>query len=354
MLERIANSLCPRPKKRTMREPDVRVGNTSPDGTPSVSGGIVRIRSSAVFLYVICISLIATSMVAQDLGPHFTKIKDGIYVQTAKSTPTANANASIVLTSDGVVLIDTGQNAVDSREIAEAVKKLTPQPVRFIIDTETHPDHSYGHWLFSPPAVIINHDGAGAEMKQSFNAKQISDQENQSPEMKAALEGFRLIPPQIEYGGDKMTLRLGERTFELLNLGTTHSVANTAVWLPNERVLFGGAVAIEGQINTIRPFTNIPDMLAMMKMMKALNAEVVIPAHGPPTTNKIFDFYTGYLVTLLQRVGKLMDEGKTLDQIKAEIRMPEYENLNMAKERIPNTAEAAYRAIKGGYKVDSN
>ena len=257
-----------------------------------------------------------------------------------------------MVTSEGVVLIDTGQTAIDSREIAEAVKKLTPQPVRFIIDTETHPDHSYGHFLFSPPAVIINAEGAGAEMKQSFDAKRMSDQENQSPEMKAALQGFRLIPPQIEYG-NKMTLRVGERTFELFNLGTTHSLANTAVWLPNERVLFAASVAVEDQINTIRPHTNIPDMLAMMKMMKALNAEVVIPGHGAPTTNKIFDFYTGFLETLLQRVGKLMNEGKTLDQIKAELRMPEYENLAGAKERIPNTAEAAYRAIKGGYSVET-
>lgn len=138
-----------------------------------------------------------------------------------------------------------------------------------------------------------------------------------------------------------------------MNLGTTHSLANTAVWLPNERVLFAASVAVEDQINTIRPHTNIPDMLAMMKMMKALNAEVVIPGHGAPTTNKMFDFYTGFLQTLLQRVGKLMNEGKTLDQIKAELRMPEYENLAGAKERIPNTAEAAYRAIKGGYSVDT-
>ena len=313
----------------------------------------MRIKSLVVLLHVICIAVFASSMLAQDLGPHFTKIQDGIYVETAKSTPQANSNASIIVTSDGVVLVDTGQNAIDTREIAEAVKKLTSQPVRFIIDTETHPDHSYGHWLFSPPAVVINHEGAGAEMKQSYNPKQMSDQANQSPELKAAQDGFRLIPPQIEYGGDKMTLRLGERTFELMSLGTTHSLANTAVWLPNERVLFAGAVGIEGQINTIRPFTNIPDMLAMMKMMKALNADVVIPAHGVPTTNKMFDFYTGYLVTLLQRVKALMDQGKTLDQIKVELRMPEYENLMMAKERIPNTAEAAYRAIKGGYVVDA-
>ena len=48
-----------------------------------------------------------------------------------------------------------------------------------------------------------------------------------------------------------------------------------------------------------------------------------------------------------------MNEGKTLDQIKAETAMPEYENLAGAKERIPNTAEAAYRTIKGGYSVDT-
>ena len=309
----------------------------------------MKIKWSAVVVRVACLLLLASPVWAQDLGPHFTKIKDGIYVQTAKSTPQANSNASIIVTSEGVILVDTGQTAIDSREVAEAVKKLTSQPVRFIIDTETHPDHSYGHFLFSPPAVVINHLGAGEEMKQSFDPKRMSTLENQSPEMREALQGFRLITPQIEYKG-KMTLHVGERTLELLDLGTTHSLANTAVWLPKERVLFAASVAVENQINTIRPHTNIPDMLAMMKMMKDLNAEVVIPGHGVPTTNKIFDFYTGFLETLLQRVGKLMDEGKSLDQIKAEIQMPEYENLTGAKERIPNTVEAAYRAIKGGYR----
>jgi cyclase len=296
--------------------------------------------------------LAGSQLLAQDLGPHFHKIKDGIYVQTAKSTPQANSNGSIIVTSEGVVLVDTGQTAIDSREIADAVKKLTSQPVRFVIDTETHPDHSYGHFLF-PGAVVINAEGAGEEMRKSFDPKRISDAESKSPEMRAALEGFKLITPQIEYKG-KLTLHLGDRTLELLDLGTTHSLANTAVWLPNERVLFAASVAVENQINTIRPHTNIPDMLAMMKMMKDLNAEVVIPGHGVPTTNKIFDFYSGFLETLLQRVDKLMKEGKSLEQIKAEIKMPEYENLTGGKERIPNTVEAAYRALQGGYRVASN
>jgi cyclase len=295
-------------------------------------------------------ALFVASLTAQELGPHFTRIKDGIYVQTTKSTPQANSNAGIIVTSEGVVLVDTGQTPIDNREVADAVKKLGTQPVRYIINTETHADHTTGHFLFSPPAVVINADGAGAEMRQAYDPKRVAELEAQSPEMRAAVQGMRLVQPQIEYSGEKMTLRVGERTFVIFNLGTTHSLANSAVWLPNERVLFAASVAVEGQINTIRPHTNIPDMLRVMRMMRGLNAEVVIPGHGAPTTNKMFDFYITYLETLLQRVGKLMAEGKTTAQITQELRMPEYENLVGAKERIPNNIEAAVRAIQGGYR----
>ena len=289
--------------------------------------------------------LLVPSLFAQDLGPHFRKIKDGIYVETVKSAPEATSNSGIIVTTEGVVLIDSGQTAVDSREIAEAVKKLSPLAVRFILNTETHPDHSYGHFLF-PSAVVVNHEGAGAEMKQSYDPERWA---KLSPEIQAAAQGFKLITPHIEYG-EKLTIHLGERTFELLNLGTTHSLANTAVWLPNERVLFAASVAVPNQINTIRPHTNIPDMFKAMNMMKALNPEVVIPGHGLPGSAEIFDNYTRYLNLLLQRVGAMVNEGKTLDQIKAELRMPEYENLAGEKERLGNNIEAAYRTIQGGYK----
>lgn len=307
----------------------------------------MKIRSNIAIVCATAALCFASAVQAQELGPHFNKIKDGIYVQTAKSAPQANSNGSIVVTSEGIVLVDTGQTAIDSREILEATKKLSPLPVKFIIDTETHPDHTYGHFLF-PNAVIINAQGAGDEMRESFDAKRMADQAKSSPEMAAALEGFKLIPPQIEYG-DKMVLHVGERTFMLYNLGTTHSLANTAVWLPNEKVLFAASVAVENQINTIRPHTNIPDMIAMLKMMQALNPEVVIPGHGVPTTTKMLADYQKYLETLLVRVNDLMKQGKSLDEIKAQIKMPEYENLAGAKERLPNNIEAAYRTLKSGY-----
>ena len=307
----------------------------------------MQTRSLRLIVSAACLLCFGAAAPGQELGPHITKIKDGIYVQTAKSTPQANSNGSVIVTSEAIVLVDTGQTAVDSREILEATKKLSSQPVRFIIDTETHPDHTYGHFLF-PSAVIINAVGAGDEMRQSFDAKRMTDQAKSSPQMQAALEGFKLVPPQIEYG-DKMVLHVGERTLMLYNLGTTHSLANTAVWLPNERVLFAASVAVEKQINTIRPHTNIPDMIAVLKTMQALNPEVVIPGHGAPTTTKMLADYQKYLETLLARVNELIKQGKSLDQIKAEIRMPEYENLEGAKERLPNNIEAAYRTLKSGH-----
>ena len=116
------------------------------------------------FVWVASLAVLASPLPAQDLGPQFKKIKEGIYVQSARE---ANSNAGIILTSEGVVLVDSGHNPTDSRAVMEAVKKLTPLPIRFLIDTEVHADHTTGHYVFSPPAVIVNHTGAGEAMRRA-------------------------------------------------------------------------------------------------------------------------------------------------------------------------------------------
>jgi cyclase len=282
---------------------------------------------------------------AQDLDPQIRKLKDGIYVYVGKNF---NSNCGIILTQEGVVLVDSGHNPTDSRAIREAVRKLTPLPVRFLIDTEPHPDHTTGHFVFSPPAVIIAAEGATESMKsrEREDPARIQKLAAVSPEMRAALEGYRFIPPDIEYH-QKMTLRVGERTFELMYLKGVHSEADTAVWLPKERVLFSAAGIVVNQFNNLRPIVSIPDILAAAKMMKGLNPEHVIPGHGIPGTVKIFEDTEQYYALLLDRVGKMVKEGKSLDQIKKDLRMPEYDHW-AAKERFPTNVDAAYKAVKGG------
>jgi glyoxylase-like metal-dependent hydrolase (beta-lactamase superfamily II) len=163
--------------------------------------------------------------------------------------------------------------------------------------------------------------------------------------MRAALQGYRFVAPQIEYR-DKMALNVGERSFQLFYQKNVHSEADSAVWLPKERVLFSASGIVVNQINILRPFVTILDILAAAKMMKALNPQHVIPGHGTPGTVKIFDDTEKYYALLLERVGKLVKEGKSLDAIKKEVKMPEYDKW-ASQERMPSNIEAAYKAIKG-------
>ena len=300
----------------------------------------MRIKSAALVMFIVFVP--SAPAFAQDLGPQFMKFGDGIYAYVGKNF---KSNTGIILTQDGVVLIDSGHDPTDSRAVMDAVKKLTQMPVRFIIDTEPHPDHTTGHFVFSPPAIIIAAAGAGESMRN--RERQVPDRIAKlaatSPDMKTALEGYKFIPPHVEYS-EKMTLYVGERTFELRYMKGVHSEADTAIWLPKERVLFSASAFASEQINILRPFVNISDILAAGKMMKALNPEHVIPGHGPPTTTKLFDDGERYYALLVERVAAKVKEGKSLDDITKEVKMPEYA-IWASQDRMPTNIDAAYRMI---------
>ena len=277
---------------------------------------------------------------SQDLGPGFTNVKDRIYVYAAKD---GNSTCSIILTEEGVVIIDTCQTPPDGHHLLATVKKLTDKPIRFVIDTEVHSDHTFDHFIFSPPAIVINHEGATEGMKKNTDPKRVETLAAQSPEMREAVKGYRMVPPQIEYK-DRMTIHLGERTFELIYLKNVHSEADEAIWLPKERVLFAASAANVRTIINLRPFVRIQDILASYKLMKSLNPEVVVPGHGAVSTTKIFDEYEGFYTLLLKRVTDMAREGKSLDEIKKNLKMPEYADW-AGQDRLGVNIDVAYSSM---------
>jgi cyclase len=303
----------------------------------------MRTKTAGAFAIFASCAFIGTAG-AQDLGPQVEKLADGVYVHKGRGF---ESNSGIILTQEGVVVIDTGQNPYESRNIWATVRNLTTMPVRLVIDTEPHADHTTGNFMFSPPAVVIGAAGAGESMRTAErNAPdRIERLAATSPEFRAALTGYRFVPPHIEYR-DRMTINLGGRTFELYYLKGVHSEADTAVWLPNERVLFSASAFVVNQINILRPIVNIPDILAAGKMMKALNPEHVVPGHGTPGTVKIFEDGEAYYALLLDRVGAMVKASKSLDDIKKEVKMPEYASWG-SQDRFPTNVEAAYRAVTG-------
>jgi cyclase len=181
-------------------------------------------------------------------------------------------------------------------------------------------------------------------MRKEFDPKRGETLAAKSPDLRDAVQGYKMITPHIEYK-DKMTIHLGERTFELMYLKNVHSEADTAIWLPKERVLFAASAANVRRFLNLRPSVVIADVLASYKLMKSLNPEVVVTGHGPATTTKVFDEYEGFYTLLLKRVGEMAAQGKSLDGIKKELKMPEYADWH-DQNRLGVNIEAAYRSVK--------
>src|SRR5258708_22298191 len=211
-------------------------------------------RWNSALLAIVASIVLTGSALAQDLGPRVKKLADGVYVHTGNGF---DSNSGIILTDEGVIVIDTGQNPIESRDIMATVKKLTSMPVRIVIDTEPHADHTTGHFVF-PGAVIVAAAGGGDSMRAADRAapNRIQTMSATSPEMKAALEGYRFITPTIEYH-DRMTINLGGKTLERIYMKGVHSTPDHAVWLPKERVVFSASSFRSNHIRFLRTLRTI-------------------------------------------------------------------------------------------------
>jgi cyclase len=286
-------------------------------------------------------SSVSAARPAQEFGPGFHNVKQGIYTFAPDQTTTT---CSMVVTTEGVLMIDSCNNSADSGKMLAAVKKITDKPVRFLVDTEVHNDHTWNHFVFSPPAVVVNAQGAAEGMKKGLDPKRAETLAKQSAEVAEIVKNYKFIAPHIEYK-DRMTIQLGERTFELIYLKNVHSEADTVIWLPKERVLFAGSAANVRTMINLRPHVRIPDVLAGYKVMRALNPEIVVPGHGQPPAAKIFDEYEGFYTLLMKRVGEMAAQGKSLEQIKKELKMPEYAGW-AGQDRLGANIDVAYASLK--------
>jgi len=122
-------------------------------------------------------------------------------------------------------------------------------------------------------------------------------------------------------------------------LKNVHSEADSAILLPKERVLFTAASVGVKRFGNHRPFASIPDTLSAIKMMKALNRK-----SSSPDTAKILDDMENYYSKLMEGVRQMVKEGKSLDQIKKELKIPGTEDWE-GQDRLGNNIEAAHRAV---------
>lgn len=204
------------------------------------------------------------------------------------TTKIRGCNPSYVVTSDGVVVIDTPQlptKAVEMRREAEA-----HGPIRYLINTEHHVDHIFGNYFFMGSGLVVNHQG----IYDNFMAPADLDPFDYALEALPTDDpgGVELVPDRETYYRDpnagrivftgNLDLRVGDHTFQLIHT-PGHTPGQTAVYLPRERVVFTGD-SVFCDCQTWLMTSDVDTWLSSLDVIAGLDVDVVVPGHGPVTT----------------------------------------------------------------------
>lgn len=274
----------------------------------------------------------------------FRRLADDIYVYVGKLN---EANAMVVVTSQGVVVIDTGNSQPETRNILKNIQAVTKQPVRYVIITQNHGDHVGGTPLFSPPAPVILHQRVVKDWSE-WKPHLVRVWRKRFPERTEALKDFHPVHAVMSFT-DHLTLHLGGKTIELIYVDDTYNPGDIAVWLPQSGVLHGGFAAYKERHPDIRPDYSHGTTWGMLKQLEALiplKPKFVVPAHGPVSDVKDLQVMVDYLLTARQRVRAMMDKGMTLEAIRKQFHMNEYKEWDR-EVHLPVMAAAIYRELKG-------
>ena len=292
--------------------------------------------------------LLASPALATDIFDiRLHKVVDGVYVAARPEPlrPYVEGNVTIIINEHDVVVVDAGGSPRVARSIIGEIKKLTPNPVRWLIYTHIHRDHRFGTQEFVkafPGLEIVAHPSvrkvitgdpgtfvAGRierlEANREEAAKEIPQLRAQGNEaMAAQLERYRAdvpaiieeyrkvvnVPPTASFE-NSLTLHRGPRTIDIRFLGRGDTDHDVIVHLPNDRVVVAGDMVVH-------PFpygfsTQPDEWIATMTKLAALDFDYLVPGHGDVQRGKT------YLNRVIELVKTVQTPGADLSAFEKEM-----------------------------------
>ena len=221
-----------------------------------------------------------------------------------------NNNLSFVITTDGVVVINSGASVRLASALHEEIKTITNQPVKLVINENGQGHAILGNLYWSQLGVdILAHEDAIHEIEQ--NSYTILERMKSYNRDKAI--GTEVIIPNKSFS-EKIIFNLGGLEFHVLHLGPAHGPGDTQVWLPQLSLMIAGDMAFHERMLPIFENTCTKCWLKTWdEKFAPLNATYVIPGHGHPTNMaQVTRFTRNYLLDLRAKVSEVLDNGGDL------------------------------------------
>ena len=300
-------------------------------------------------LFPLLILMLGTSA-ATAVEVRFERVTDNIYVYVGETGARSydneglNANIGLIVTATGSVLVDSGASFQSAKKIDEAVKKVTTQPVRWVINTGGQDHRWLGNGYFAGQgAELIAHSKAKTDMLarggDHLTALKLV--------LKERADGtVPMLPTRLIEGND-VTLELGGTTLALRHRGGGHTPGDLMVWLPGPKVLFSGDIVYVERMLSVIPVSNSKAWVNAFKVIEDLAPQYLVPGHGKVSTLAVARADTAdYLLALRGHMKKAVDEGLDMSAAVKSFNAAPYMRLLNAADLMPGNASRIYLELE--------
>lgn len=266
------------------------------------------------------------ALLAREIAPGIY----AVYPDTAKRKNDAGApeatSGGFVIGQNGVLVVDTMLNRRLAGQVTALIREKTDKPIRYIVNTSYHGDHSYGNQFFPRNAQIIQHRATRdyirdhfqediAFMKKHFGANQ-------------GLDELKPVPANVILkDGADITVDLVGVEVRIRHLGFAQTNGDLFVTTAGGKVVFtGNPVIAKAPALPWLLDGHLVESIATLKALRRVlpNDAIVVPGHGAPTSVAAIDYHITYLEKLKSQVERAIAAGKSKKETVKAVAMPDY------------------------------
>lgn len=247
------------------------------------------------------------------------KLAENVYAYIGKD---GGSNSGFIVAPEGVIVIDAQDNAELAANELAAIREITKAPIKFLIDTHHHGDHTGGNHVYEKEgAVIISHRECRAAM--------VERQMKGSPESRLAPSpsgrGREAGLPTLTFDGHDagVQLYLGGREVHVYHYGWGHTKGDAVIAIPDVDVVFAGDILFSKKFPYVGD-GNLAGWVGSLGRLKALNAKKIVPGHGLVSTNAEVDDLMKFFAEMSSAVTSLRREGKSVEECKKRVDLKRY------------------------------
>ena len=232
------------------------------------------------------------------------EVMDGLYVLPGFDGGQSGGNVAVRVTDEGVIIVDD-KFPYSFDFITAQVRSVTDQPIKYVLNTHHHDDHSGSNADFMPSAEVIAHKNARANIVR-----------NNQPGA-----------PRLIFA-DETAVFLGGAEVQMFHFGRGHTNGDAIVYFPDLRTVHTGDLFVYGQRldgSTLSPFWDfgnggsVLEWPATLTRLLALDFDTVIPGHGPILTKADIRTFRGKLETVIDRVRGEIAAGARRDDVASRV-----------------------------------